>query len=62
MTIIETERLYVRNIKPENWKDMQEYLCRDEVMRFESPWDTSDEAMRKTAAELAKGTVSGLWN
>jgi hypothetical protein len=23
MTIIETERLYVRNIKPEDWKDMQ---------------------------------------
>lgn len=34
MTIIETERLYVRNVKPGDWKDMQEYLSREEVMRF----------------------------
>ncbi len=57
MIIIETERLYVRNIRAEDWRDMQEYLSREEVMRFESPWDTNDEAMRNTAAELAKGNV-----
>ncbi len=57
MIIIETERLYVRNIKPQDWKDMQEYLSREEVMKYEGPWDTSDESMRKAAEELAKGNT-----
>ena len=57
MTIIETERLYVRNIKPQDWKDMQEYLSREEVMKYEGPWDTSDESMRNTAKELARGNT-----
>jgi RimJ/RimL family protein N-acetyltransferase len=57
VTIIETERLYVRNIRPEDWKDMQEYLSREEVMRFESPWDTSDEGMRVAAKNLAVGST-----
>jgi RimJ/RimL family protein N-acetyltransferase len=55
MIIIETDRLFVRNFKAEDWKDLQEYLSREEVMRFESAWDTSDEGMRKAAVELSRG-------
>jgi RimJ/RimL family protein N-acetyltransferase len=55
MTVIGTERLFVRHIKPDDWKDMQEYLSREEVMRYESPWDTSDEGMKRAARNLAGG-------
>jgi RimJ/RimL family protein N-acetyltransferase len=55
MIIIETDRLLVRNFRAEDWKDLQEYLSREEVMRFESAWDTSDEGMRKAAVELSRG-------
>ena len=55
MITIETDRLLVRNFKAEDWKDLQEYLSREEVMRFESAWDTSDEGMRMAAVELSRG-------
>ncbi|MBP7175106.1 MAG: GNAT family N-acetyltransferase [Thermoclostridium sp.] len=52
---LETERLFVRSFKPEDWRDLQEYISREEVMRFESPWDRSDEGMHKAAEDFSKG-------
>lgn len=55
MTMIGTERLLVRSFRPEDWMDLQEYLSRKEVMRYEYEWDTSDEGMQKAARDLSVG-------
>lgn len=55
MIVLETERLFVRNFKPGDWKDLQEYISKEEVMVFETPWDCSDESCRRTAEEFSKG-------
>lgn len=44
-SMIETERLIIRRFKPEDWKDLHEYLSDETVVRFE-PYDpfTEDES------------------
>ena len=50
---IETARLLIRGSRPDDWRDLHEYLSRPEVLEFE-PSDPSDEAeCRETAAERA---------
>lgn len=55
MLTIETERLIVRNFKPEDWLDLQEYVSRQEVLKFEPHWDPSDEACQKAAQDFSGG-------
>lgn len=55
MICLETERLIVRNFKPEDWRDLQEYISNEEVMKFESPWDCSEESLKQTAEDFSKG-------
>lgn len=55
MMRLETERLYIRNFRPEDWRDLQEYISNKEVMRFELPWDSAEEGMRRDAEEFSKG-------
>jgi len=55
MTIIETERLMVRNFKPEDWMDLREYISKERVMIFECSWDSSEESLRKKAVEFSSG-------
>lgn len=57
MIRLETERLYVRTFHPEDWKDLQQYISDEETMRFEPPWDCSEEGLRKTAEDFSKGDV-----
>ena len=52
---IETARLLIRGFRPDDWRDLHEYLSRPEVLEFE-PSDPSDEVeCRETAAERAQG-------
>ncbi|HEY5465879.1 MAG TPA: GNAT family N-acetyltransferase [Clostridia bacterium] len=53
MRILESERLLMRTFHPDDWKDLQEYISRPEVMRFERPWDASDAACRQRVADFA---------
>lgn len=57
MKEIETERLLIRNFRPEDWRDLQEYISREEVLKFEPQWNSSDEACRKTAQNFAHGNA-----
>ncbi|QVK20749.1 GNAT family N-acetyltransferase [Mycoplasmatota bacterium] len=55
--IIETERLLVRNFKEEDWKDLQEYIIEEEVLKFESDWDSTDEGCKKAAMSLSQSNA-----
>ena len=57
MNVIGTERLLVRNFIPDDWKDLQEYISRNEVMNFERLWNSSNEGCRKTAEQFSKGDI-----
>lgn len=48
--IIETERLIVRSFKPEDWKDLYDYLSDEEVVAYEpyKPF-TEDESIKEAA-------------
>lgn len=39
MKTIDTGRLIVRNFKPEDWQDLQEYLSMEGIMEYEESWD-----------------------
>lgn len=49
MKRIETDRLIVRNFKPQDWKDLQEYVSYEEVVKYEEDWDTSDQECQNYA-------------
>lgn len=55
MKIIETERLLVRNFKIEDWCDLQEYISQEEVLKFESEWDITDEGCKDAVKYFSKG-------
>jgi [ribosomal protein S5]-alanine N-acetyltransferase len=57
MKVIETERLLVRNFTKNDWKNLQEYISKDEVMKFERNWDFSDNACQMAVEEFSKGDV-----
>lgn len=57
MIKLETDRLYVRSFYPEDWKDLQQYISDEEVMRFEAPWDCSEESLRKAVKDFSKGDM-----
>ncbi|MBP7402319.1 MAG: GNAT family N-acetyltransferase [Clostridia bacterium] len=54
MNGLTTPRLIVRRFRPADWRDLQEYVSRPEVMWFERDWETSDEACRRQAEKLAE--------
>ncbi len=56
---IETARLSLRSFRPDDWRDLHEYLSQPAVLEFE-PADPSDEAQCKVlAAERSRG--SAFW-
>lgn len=44
---IETKRLRVRTFKSEDWKDLQEYISQQSVMKYEREWDSSDSSCQE---------------
>jgi len=51
---METERLIIRRFRPEDWKDLHEYLSQEEVVKYE-PYDVfSEEASKQEAIDRAE--------
>lgn len=46
---LETKRTFIRKFKPEDWKDLYEYLSKEEVVKHE-PYDVMDEEACKAEA------------
>ncbi|SEU19583.1 GNAT family N-acetyltransferase [Paenibacillus sp. NFR01] len=57
MINLETERLVVRNFRPEDWQDLHEYLSIEEVLRFEPGSVSSPEECKEMAAERSGGDI-----
>ncbi len=50
MCTFETDRLVIRRFRPEDWKDLYEYLSDEKVVKYE-PYDVFDEEACKLEAE-----------
>lgn len=58
MVSLETDRLVIRNFRPEDWQELRElaiaYQASEEA-KFEPPWPTAEEEVRGMAAWFAGG-------
>ncbi len=52
-TRLTTPRLVVRRWRPEDWKDLQRYVSKPEVIELDSPYPTDDEGCQGVAAFFA---------
>lgn len=57
MIIMETERLIVRNFKPEDWRDLYEYLSQKEVLKYEPQCESDEDDCKKKAIERSQGNI-----
>ncbi len=57
MTIMETDRLIIRNFYSDDWKDLHEYLSNETVVYYE-PYDVfSEEACKQEAVNRSRNTA-----
>lgn len=56
---IETKRLRVRTFKSEDWKDLQEYISQQSVMKYEREWDSSDSSCQEDTKYFSEGNT--MW-
>ena len=56
---LETERLRIRSIEAGDWSALAEYVTREDVMRYDRPWPTSEAALQEAVATLA--AMGGFW-
>lgn len=54
MEILKTERLIIRRFLPDDWKDLYEYLSKEEVVKFEPYEVFSEEASKAEAIQRSK--------
>ena len=59
MKLLKTERLIVRNFKPEDWRDLQAYVSQKEVTQYDHDYPSTDEDCKGIAEYFSKG--SGFW-
>lgn len=59
MEKLETERLVIRRFQSEDWKDLYEYLSKEEVVKYE-PNDVFNEAQSKEEA-TRRSTDTNFW-
>lgn len=57
MKILETERLFVRNFRPEDWQDLQEYVQQKEIFKFEPEWDVTEEGCKNACSYFSKENI-----
>ncbi|HEX2954982.1 MAG TPA: GNAT family protein [Bacillota bacterium] len=55
MMIMETERLTIRNFRPDDWQDLYEYLSQDEVLQYEPETANTEAQCRQKAEERSRG-------
>ncbi len=56
MTVLETDRLIIRNFRPDDWQELQELAIRYQASqwaKYDHPWPTSDEEIKGMAEWLA---------
>lgn len=56
---METERLKLRKFRPDDWKDLYEYLSQESVVRFEPYKVFTEEACKEEA--LYRSTQDAFW-
>jgi ribosomal-protein-alanine N-acetyltransferase len=54
MIILETERLILRRFKEDDWKDLYEYLSKEEVVKYEPYEVFNEEACKQEAINRSK--------
>ena len=59
MKVLETNRLIIRRFKQEDWKDLYEYLSKEEVVKYE-PYGVSSEIQCKEEA-LRRSSDLAFW-
>ena len=57
MDILETNRLFLRKFKPDDWEDLYEYLSLEEVVKYEPHDVKSKEECREEAFNRSKNTA-----
>ena len=58
MITLETERLIIRNFRPDDWQELQELSVEyraSKWVKYEDPWPTSDEEVKGMATWFAGG-------
>lgn len=58
MTLLETERLILRNFRPDDWEALREMILQYEasgLAAYDQPWPTAPEEIRKVAEWFASG-------
>jgi ribosomal-protein-alanine N-acetyltransferase len=58
MITLETDRLIIRNFRPDDWQDLQEVAVAyraSKWAKYEDPWPTSDEEVKGMATWFAGG-------
>lgn len=56
---MKTERLFIRKFTPDDWRDLYEYLSREEVVKFEPYEVFTEEASQQEAVRRSKD--SSFW-
>lgn len=57
MTLMETERLFIRNFKADDWKDLYEYLSQESVVKYEPYYIYNEEECKQEALRRSKQTA-----
>ena len=57
MVTMETERLIVRNFRPDDWRDLHEYLSQSRVLEYEPEPPSSVEDCKVKAEERSKSNA-----
>jgi len=55
MENFETDRLILRRFKPDDWKDLYEYLSIDNVLMYLPEWECSEDACKNLSVERSQG-------
>ena len=59
MKTFETGRLIIRGFKPDDWKDLQEYVSQKDVTKYDHEYPSSDEECKGIAEYFSK--ENGFW-
>ncbi|AKG34181.1 GNAT family N-acetyltransferase [Paenibacillus durus] len=59
MTILDTDRLIIRRFKAEDWRDLHEYLSRENVVKYEPYGVLTEKESREEA--LRRSSDSAFW-
>jgi RimJ/RimL family protein N-acetyltransferase len=59
MKAFQTARLTIRGFRPDDWRDLQEYVSQKDVTKYDYEYPSSDEECKGLAEYFSRG--SGFW-